>query len=1396
MGAIDQGVTRETRPAASWLANTLAAFACLCAFEVRADYIVDRWTVEDGLPVSGVTAVHRDPGGYLWLATFDGLVRFDGRRFVVFDSAEALDSRRLVDLLRSSDGSLWVLGEQQRLARFDGRTFLPATLADGLPDERVHLLRLDSHGVLWVGTAAGAAYWDGTRFRPAIADGRDAGDVSSLFVERGGDLWVGHADGALLRVHSGRVKERHLALAGATGRGVSDIAQMPDGTIVFGGRGGVARLRDGQVESIAATRGHAVLALGVRPDGGLLARVDAGTLWLDSIDSLDGVAARLEPGPPLAHGAIVGRAPDAALWTNGVLYLMRNAERVYVSECPVRDHAYDADGSVWVASECEGLVRLRPRQVQLLSHEGGHARTSVAGLAQTPDGALWVSSLAGVQRWRDGEVDLEPALRGADAGFPHDGILANQRRTLYSDRDGALWVGQLGVCLMSGDACRAPPDFPPPLQAEQIDAIHRDSSGGLWIGGDAHLWYRHSDGRWDARDNVGRDRRRGAVRAIAEQPDGTLWFGMRHAGLWRRTPAQQWRQFLHGDGLAGESVRDLYYDGRGRLWIATEDRGLCRLIELDGASSIRCLGEDKGLYSNSLHRIIEDGRGRLWFNSNRGVFWIDVAAIEAVLDGDAARVHPRVYGKRDGLPNPEGNGGVQGAGLRMLDGRIAFPTQGGVVIFDPTRSESTDVQARVEIDSLELLDGPAFAAAGEVALPAGERSFAVNFAALAPALTDPLYTRYRLLPDEPRWQDLGAEGRLRFVRLAPGRYELEIAALDAASGVQGPVTRLVILLPERAWETRPFLLASLLLLVASVSVWLLQRAAGVRRRARELEQRVEQRTAALRELQVRTESALQTVQHQREEIAHLAAVKSQFFASVSHELRTPLSLLAGPLQEAVRGAPIAPALAEMMLRNARRLERLVTQLLDLERIDVGRFPLRPERRDLDELMREAAAAFEPVALQHNLRLRVDSAPDMVECLVDADQIARVFGNLLSNALKFTPHGGEIVLRLEPVGDEARVEVDDTGPGVPSDWRERIFDRFSQVGADATRSREGAGLGLSLCREIAALHGGRLWVEERPGGGSRFVLTLPQAGADAAPVLLPVPRAHHDASLPLSPVAATASARAAAPDGLRRRVLVAEDHSDLRAYIEGILRRDYDVLVAEDGAVALAVARAELPDLIVSDVMMPHCDGLELALALRADEATAGIPLIFLTARASEADEIVALMSGADQYLRKPFDAEVLRAHVAAALHAVERLRRRLAGASAQPLAPAGSDLEEAADSAAPAPATIEFARHADAWLAAHLHDEGLSIDAMAAAFHVSRATLARRFQHAYGEAPAAVLRRRRLERARELLARGDGNVSETAYAVGYGSLSVFSRAYREHFGVAPSRGMADASAQV
>jgi signal transduction histidine kinase len=415
-----------------------------------------------------------------------------------------------------------------------------------------------------------------------------------------------------------------------------------------------------------------------------------------------------------------------------------------------------------------------------------------------------------------------------------------------------------------------------------------------------------------------------------------------------------------------------------------------------------------------------------------------------------------------------------------------------------------------------------------------------------------------------------------------------------------------------------------------------------------------------------------------EELTRIDAAKTRFFANVSHELRTPLTLMLGPVEalmrEEVRGE--RRTLLRSIRTNSRRLLRQVNLLLDTAKLESGRLVLEPEKADLAKLLRELVDASAPHAKNRGLELKTEGLEDLSPFGFDRDKMEMIAANLLSNALKFTPEGGRIVLRAESNEDSVIFEVEDSGPGIPGDQRELIFDRFHQVDTSLSRE-EGTGLGLSLARELARLHGGDLTVQSEEGKGSTFRVKVPchgdhsplerrrarrrkedqliRARADALTAREYEVRSKTDtllADLRTPRISEDSVARAIAPPDAPQ-LLIVEDNSDLRAFLESQLSRQYRVATAKDGVEGLQRAHQVRPALVISDIMMPKMDGYEFCRRLRADPGLAAIPVILVTAKAGSEAIVEGLETGADDYVTKPFSIEELEARIAANLRAKE-----------------------------------------------------------------------------------------------------------------------------------------------
>ena len=506
--------------------------------------------------------------------------------------------------------------------------------------------------------------------------------------------------------------------------------------------------------------------------------------------------------------------------------------------------------------------------------------------------------------------------------------------------------------------------------------------------------------------------------------------------------------------------------------------------------------------------------------------------------------------------------------------------------------------------------------------------------------------------------------------------------------------------------------------------------------------------------------------------------KLKFFTSISHDLRTPLTLIADPVEQLSRSEALGKEeryLLDMVRKNVSILLRLVNQLLDFRKYEEGKLELRLSRFDICARVKDWAEAFRALSYQKHIRFTIDVPVDECEVTADAEKVERIAYNLLSNAFKFTPEGGHITISLRCDGTRAYLQVSDTGTGMAAKHLEHIFDDFYQGDYGA-----GSGIGLALVKAFAEMHGGSVSVKSEEGKGSTFSVEIPieQKGCDSCIGNDEAGSGKMD-NLRKGAVLAAAQEGGAAPmpvtDGERESVLVIDDNSDIRSYVGNVLGKEYNVIEAENGAEGVQAAMKYVPDAIVCDVMMPVMDGLECCRRLKRELQTSHIPVILLTAYGMDEHKIQGYDCGADSYLTKPFNAQVLLARVHNLLENRHRLQAAFGSGSVavQPSAPVG-DIDKG------------FLDRLCRQIDEHLHEADYSVEAMGGQVGLSRVQLYRKTKALTGHSPNELLRMARLKRAASLLASTDKTVAEVCYAVGFSSPSYFAKCYKEYYGENPT----------
>ena len=1170
------------------------------AYDLEDDYLIRSWTTADGLPINYIGGIAQTADGYLWLATGGGLVRFNGYDFTVFtrEDLPGWTTNYVRSLAEDETGTLWIISYQGELVRRKDGMFERFGKGEGLPGEPVSTLLQACAGAVWFSAGGGLVRAVGESLAVyTTEDGLPGTHITNIGCDPDGHVVVSVKGGVHATYRDGRLHPYTLepALAKPGACQALMAAACPQSTVK--GRGGV--LWVGRHEGLVR-KGQDTTTIYTTADGFSDNPVDVvhesadGALW---VGTRNGGVGRFTNGRfvPVSDGSLAGR---------GVKAIME-----------------DAEGNLWFGTTT-GLVCLTPRKVKVLGPQEGLPPEIVLPIREDRVGTMWVGTWGGgLSRVEHGRVTATYTTR--------DGLAGDQVRALHEDRRGRLWVGTTGgLSLWRGEGFETATDG-------SVHAMLESREGALWVAYNYGVGTLKEDGRGGFRyEEVWNNG--WPIWALHEDRVGRLWVATQQ-GLGVREKGT-WRTYTTADGLTSDFVASIYEDDQGALWFGTHGGGLNRL-EADGRFT--ALTTRHGLYSDGVWRILDDGHGFYWMSSDQGLFRVAKREIDAFARGEADRVTSIAYTEADGMPSAECNR-ASPAGWKRRDGTLWFPTIAGVAVVDPGDIPFNERPPPVQIEQVVINGEPVTASGG--AFAPGSENLEVSYAALSFVAPSKNRYRYKLEGYDHGWQEAGTRRTAFYTNLPPGGYTFRVIASNN-DGVWNEVgVSFAFTLKPFFYQTLWFyLLCGLLGALAVVGTF---RYRLQRLRGHELEAQVQERTSALEEEKKKTEA-------QAERLREMDRLKSRFFANVSHEFKTPLTMILGPVQDLLdgRGGAVDEAARrqlELARRHAQSLARLTEQLLDLSKLEAKGMALRKAPGDPAGFVREIVQSFVPLAERRGLTLTFQPEADCLPSRFDAEKLKKAVGNLLSNALKFTPEGGKVLVTV--AGDEAvvQVRVRDTGPGIPADELPHVFDRFYQVDGSATRKHEGTGIGLSLAKELVELHGGAIEVTSEEGFGAEFVVTLPReqpgpAAQTACPALdagsEPTASPFDGPTLvepggdgrPASPGFGGDATPEATPDATLREangqveeagepgadaptVLIAEDNADVRAYLRQHLAPAYHLLEARNGAEALERARKRKPDLVLSDVMMPGMDGLALCRALKADDDLGDVPVLLLTAK--------------------------------------------------------------------------------------------------------------------------------------------------------------------------------------
>lgn len=1325
----------------------------------------DFWQVSsvDGLCNDQVNSIFQDRTGYIWMGTNNGLARYDGYRFRNFysdyDDSKTLSNGLVNAVCQDRDGLLW-LRTQAGYCLFDPLTetayrdvgrWMRSHDMQGVPD----YVHADRQGNMWIFVArAGCYYMNGA-----------TGKVRRIASGRGG-------------VPAGNVTDcsqqgRNVLFTFSTGEFM--VADMMRGRIVWRGRRpGTQRVKTESGSEGCCLDGEGNIYL--YSSDGVSIYSKRRQRWFAGLSDFmrdNGVTSL--PGNATVQN--ISYSPDSTLWiateTRGlfVVDMKRKTVRNYLHDSKdpgslpdnlVHDIFFDGYGGVWLSTSRNGVAYFHPARPSFPFY----ATDDIYTMTQDHAGTIWLGTNG------NGVLSMDPRTFTIT---PHPDLLAGKHPQVVvaslTARDGTLWFGLFngGLVAWRGAVIREYKTRRGALATNDIGALAEDHNGNIVIGtlgGGVQLLHPRT-GRFTTYNTKNSDLRSDFVSSVFVTRSGNILAGTSQ-GLAIIRPGipgvECVQKTADGNRFSSVSVSQVIEDHRGLIWVAN----MGGLDVYDPQTKlIHHVLSSREVTSS----VVEDSRHDIWASVERSIIRVHVVRDKEGYDFSTSR-----YNYLDGLQLRRLNASSI---LLDRDGRVLVGGPDGVNVINPFGlSSMAGGKLGVHFSDLALSAVPVrvgekyngkvilhqtLDSSRRLTLRFADNTFTVFLSAMPVRAEERVEFEYRLLGLDSKWQPT-AEGQpsVTFTHLPSGKYTLEVRVAGLTGAASEHVSRLSVTILPPFWRSLPaFILYFVALGLIVLFIW---RYYAQRRKARH---KIEQ----LKREKEQTEQSI------------------GFIARLGHDLRTPLALIISPLNMLFdkEGDPEKRQALALVIRNATRLLRTLNQALDVRRMMVDKDTLRLVNGDVMELVADIVESFRAFRGKE-ISLLFTREPESLEMTFDDDKLDKIVMNLLSNAYKYTPDGGQVTVSVrltgEPEGPDSHVgqvleiAVSDNGQSVPEEEKPHLFDIYYQGSNRQGTGLSGSGMGLSIVRHYAVMHGGDVTVDNLQPSGVVFTVSIPYRYDASKPAWVRQERIEepvygemqpgmdgtHDKALEVEEVLAKGE----------YEILVVDDNEDFRNFMALQLRSTYRVRTASNGREALEMIREHHPDVILSDVMMSGMDGNELCQRLKQDPKTQRIPFVMLTARLSSSHRLEALSSGADDYITKPFDFQLLHLRIA----------NLIRWHNATPL---GVKIDPKVKREEVTSADEALVERLTSYVEANLNSALLSVETLSEAVSMSRVNLYKRLLAATGHTPSEFIRLIRLRHAAQLLKESQLTVAEVAYRVGFNSPRYFSRYFKEVYHVMPSQ---------
>ena len=1290
---------------------------------------------------SFTTQIYLDKDGFIWVATRNGLNRYDGYQFRIYKKEGRQDlgmASNYVNCMTQDHNGRFFIGMYGALQIFDGQRFRTVTTYD-LNKKKVPCyitcLLERKNGEMLIGTSGhGLLKMKGHREAYQMGDQlANLSGIHRVMEDRREHIWLVTEKDGLWR-WDGKVLTRYFQEEGMRSN-ILDVCEGDNGRVyVATANHGLYRLEGDTPIHIESTanrhisvlyfnrRGHLMLGydgMGVgiyNPQNGRLVdnpyysrEVDLSTAKVYSIceDQNSNVwLGLLQKGIYMHPGHTMGF---------GYMGPKLGVRNVLGTAC-ITSVTGDSQGWRWTGTDRDGLY-VQNENFQMIKHFKENFPATILGACEDTKGNIWIGSFREGCGWIDRKTLTYHPFRlpqGSDVSI----------FDVICDKRGHIWMASMGYGLLRVD-----------LESGNVKAYvqHRKAPDDHQINSIVNDY----------------------LSQLSLSPDGKRIYVSTTMGVCALDiETENWVSTFGENCLNYGTAARVAREFGGVLYIGTNDGLLCYDLE---QRKLKRLAIESGLADNGIASIEQDKAGRLWIGTDHGLCCLNPKT------GKTSN-----FFVDNGLQSNEFS---DGASWASPTGYLVFAGLGGVTWFNPADVRERAWKADVKLTGFTVNGEPVnrgtmsgvwqvtdttVIASNRFVLSSSDNTFAVQLSTLTYDNPEHIVYCYRINKEDWVRMPPGVN-EITFSHMQPGNYSFCVVAEQ--NGIPTPERCFEVII-HAPWYRTSF--AYLIYIVILVVLFLQYR----QRRHR------------------KEQDNLRLQQHIHAE--EMADAKLRFFMNISHEIRTPMTLIVAPLQSLIKQDDDAHrrGVYETIRRNAERILGLINQMMDLRKIDKGQMQMHMRETNLVSFISDIYELFAQQAKNKNVLFHFDCNEERIMAWIDRGNFDKIVINILSNAFKFTPTGGEIRIRLTASEKEAVISVYDNGEKIPEDKLERIFERFYQSPSSANDRNIGTGIGLDLTRSLVELHHGSIEAHNNPTGpGCEFTVTIPlgnehltaeemvtdeEEGEETVESIITeeeqLPEEEEMASTELPKM------------GKRQKVVIVEDDSEIRDYLTEALSNDYDITGCENGKEGLAAVLKQMPDLVISDVMMPEMDGTTLCSKIKTNNATSHIPVILLTAKSREEDQLEGLEMGADAYIVKPFNMDILRRTIVNLIHSHHTLQLKFGR---------NDQLEELVDDIKVKSPDEKLLERVMTAINHHLNNTELSVDKIADEVGISRVHLHRKMKELTGQTPHDFIRNIRMKKAASLLASGDMNVSEVMYACGFSNAASFSTVFKKMYGMSP-----------